>query len=216
MIRPNADTQRYRAGYPGKRDDPDADRNYRFYCGQMKLPGYRYTIDDIHQKWFGDWATLEMQHDYIQWLFPIRELSMFNYDTQELMLHEAKRILENPQCKARLQKSYELLLDFYGMKLVDATTGQLARHDNFQQCYENLSYSGHNYLRITRIMKCLGELGFEHYKKPFIMHILKEIYENNELTPCKESCLNYWAGVLRNADDLKEVEEYARKKERSS
>ena len=209
--RADADTQRYRDGYPGKRDDPEADLNYRFYSGQMKMPGYPDYIDDIHGKWFGDWDRLESAHDYIQWLFPIRELSMFNSRTQELQLHEAQRIRENPQLQDRVRKSYKLMLHFYGMEMKDEATGELQRHADYSDPYENLNYSMHNHLRITRILKHLGEVGLEHYKKPFILHVLTEVYENGELAQCKNSCLNYWAAVLRNAPDLTEIEAYVRK-----
>lgn len=204
----NADTKRYRAGYPGHKDDPHANLNYKFYSGAMTIPGYKLTIDGIHEQWHGNWKLLEWKHDYIQWLFPIREISTFNGNSQALQLHEAKKIKKDPECKLRVQKSWELMLDFYGMTLVNAGTGALQRHDRYKPCYKNLNESGHNSLRITRMLKCLGELGFEHYKKPFIMHILKEIYENGELGRTRNSCINYWAAVLRKDSDLNDVEAY--------
>jgi hypothetical protein len=30
-------------------------------------------IDELHEKWWGDYEALEREHGYIQWLFPIRE-----------------------------------------------------------------------------------------------------------------------------------------------
>lgn len=210
MSRAEMDTKKYRDGYPGKPDDPRADLNFKFYSGLLRHPNYPLTIDGIHKKWFGNWQQLEMAHDYIQWLFPIRETSMFNYDTQELQLHEAKRIRETPECLERFQKSYEMLLDFYGMRLVDRNTGEVARHDNFRPCYDNLDESGHNLLRITRILKCLGEMGLEHYKKPFVMHVLKEIYENEELTSTEQSCTDYWVNLLRNEDERQKVKAYVK------
>ena len=212
--RANSDTERYRTGYPDKPDNPEADLNYRFYMGRMLLPGHSVDIDDIHTTWFGDWERLERQHDYIQWLFPIRELSMFNSRSQELQLHEAQRIKENPEARARVLRSYEMMLDFYGMQLMDASTGEVARHARYRWCYENLNYSAHNSLRITRILKSLGELGLEHYKKPFVMHVLREIYEHGELVRTKSSCAHYWAAVLRSDDELEEVQNYIRGREK--
>lgn len=208
MNRAAQDTKRYRDGYPGKRDDPTASLNLRFYSGRMKLPGYPHNIDQIHRQWWRNWDMLESGHDYIQWLFPIRESSMFNNEAQELMLHEAKALCESPECMARLRKSYEMMLDFYGLKLVDATTGDVARHDDYRVCYQNLEQMSHNLLRITRILKCLGELGHEHYKKPFVLHVLKEMYEHGELLATEESCLSYWVDLLRSDAERQQLREY--------
>ena len=30
-------------------------------------------VDELHTQWWGDYETLEREHGYIQWLFPIRE-----------------------------------------------------------------------------------------------------------------------------------------------
>ena len=74
------------------------------------------------------------------------------------------------------------MLDFYGFELADAATGRIARlaDFNFQFVatlllmilmifasairFKNLNTHSHNYLRVTRILKCLGELDYEHYK----------------------------------------------------
>ena len=87
--------------------------------------------------------------------FTNREL---NFSAQKLMRHEAKA-LENDQLRARIIKSYELMLDFYGMVLEDKKTGKISRSKNFRPRYDNLNNCFHNYLRITRILKCLGEVG---------------------------------------------------------
>jgi hypothetical protein len=162
-------------------------------------------IDVIHQPhelggWFGDYELLEAHHGYIQWLFPIREFGM-NGRAQELQLHEARAIAADRVLKRRLRKSYELMLHFYGMKLKDAETGEIERGDDWRNRYRHLNSSFHNYLRITRILKCLGECGFEHYKWPFLLHVLTEIYVNGQLANCKRSCLQFWSQVLRRVDD---------------
>ena len=59
----------------------------------------------------------------------------------------------------------------------------------------------HNYLRITRILKSLGELGHEHYKVPFLDYIMKEIFEKNTLINCADSCVDYWINTVRNTDE---------------
>jgi hypothetical protein len=92
-----------------------------------------------------------------------------------------------------LIKSYELILDFFGMKLSDTKTGEVERNEkNYVDRYENLNTSSHNYLRITRILKCLGLCGLEHFKKLFLKHVLTEVFKNKELTNTIESLFKYW------------------------
>lgn len=49
-----------------------------------------------------------------------------NYQSQPLQKHELQAMKADPQILARLIKSYQLMLDFYGMKLVDKDTGLLS------------------------------------------------------------------------------------------
>jgi hypothetical protein len=63
--------------------------------------------------------------------------------------------------------------------------------------------SRHNNLRITRILKCLSELGLERLNTGFLLHILNEQSEFNEL---KSSAIvgsmdSYWANCIRNEDE---------------
>ena len=148
---------------------------------------------------------MEDHHGYIQWLFPIHEQGL-NFSAQKLMRHEAKAIRENDQLRARIIKSYELMLDFYGMVLEDKKTGKISRSKNFRPRYDNLNNCFHNYLRITRILKCLGEVGLEHYKLPFLLHVGTEILVHNELTNAKDSLIRYWAPTLRKEEERDEME----------
>jgi len=196
----SADTQRYLDGYPGEPDNKNLTLNVDFYSNTLKSKPDGDYVEEIHKKWWGKYGPLEAHHGYIQWLFPIREDGLNHY-AQRLQLHEAKTIANDPVLQGRIIKSYELMLDFYGMKLTDRTTGTLARGDNWQSRYAHLNRSFHNYLRITRILKCLGEVGLEHFKIHFVQHVLKEIYENRELLNCYESCVKYWVPVLRKEEE---------------
>ena len=63
-------------------------------------------------------------------------------------------------------------------------------------CYVFRSY--HNYLRITRILKCLGELGYQHYQYPLVDFFLTEALETGKLSNAADPCLNYWIHTVRN------------------
>ena len=151
---------------------------------------------------------LETSHSFIQWLFPIREPGV-NREAQELQIHEARAIANDPLLLGKIFKSYHLMLDFYGVQLINPTTGELQRNaDNWRQQYANLIQHPHNNLRITRILKCLGELGLEHLKKPFVLFFLHEVLVTQELKALKKSATTFWVGTLRHDADRAEVERF--------
>eukprot|EP01012_Entosiphon_sulcatum_P035375 TRINITY_DN4489_c0_g2_i1.p1 TRINITY_DN4489_c0_g2~~TRINITY_DN4489_c0_g2_i1.p1 ORF type:complete len:234 (+),score=69.12 TRINITY_DN4489_c0_g2_i1:76-777(+) len=201
------DVQEYRAGYPGKKDDLSRTDNLLFYQNKLRCRPDNKLVEEIHKDWWGNLRVLEAKHGYIQWLFPIRERGV-NAAAQELQPHEAKAIMADPAAMQRVQRSYEMLLDFYGMRLSDPATGAIARSDRWKECYRNLNGNSHNYLRITRILKFLGEVGLERLKKPFVLFVLQEILVHHELQHCRSSCESYWAGVLRSEDERREVERF--------
>jgi len=200
------DTIRYREGYPGKKEYTEANDNIRFYSNEIPLKPDGKLLDEIHKKWWGDYELLERNHSYIQWLFPIREEGL-NPQAQELQLHEAEAFSKNEILQKGVIKSYQMMLDFYGMNLVDEKKGEIARSENFKDRYSHLNQSYHNYLRITRILKCLGEIGLEHYKFPFLKHCISEIFETKLLSNCKTSCIRFWSQVLRDEKERGEIEQ---------
>jgi Opioid growth factor receptor (OGFr) conserved region len=63
--------------------------------------------------------------------------------------------------------------------------------------------SSHNYLRISRILKCLSEMGLEHLNTGFLLHVLNEQSESHELNSpglCN-SMDRWWANCIRNEEE---------------
>ncbi|XP_065902215.1 opioid growth factor receptor-like protein 1 isoform X2 [Dysidea avara] len=191
------DTVAYRRGYPGKKDNPALKYNLKFY--QNNIPSARKGdyIDNIHELWWGNYNHLEWDHSYIGWLFPIREKGL-NMHAHELQLHEAKEICKDKVAHGRVLKSYKMMLDFYGMRLKDDKTGEVERADNWKERFSHLNHYTRNHLRITRILKCLGEMEYEHLKSPFIQFVLNEIIVEQTLYNCLQSCIDYWLQVIRD------------------
>merc|ERR1712203_1335136 len=91
------------------------------------------------------------------------------------------------------------MLDFYGMHLVDDETGAIDRAAHWQLRYQNLTMCPHNNLRITRIIKCLGELGLSHYQAPLCEHLFKEIFVSKKFgVRCTRSLVDYWIPVIKD------------------
>jgi len=63
--------------------------------------------------------------------------------------------------------------------------------------------SSHNYLRISRILKCLSEFGLERLNAGFLLHVLSEQSEAKELnTPGLRSSMDrWWANCIRNSEE---------------
>ncbi|CAF0879674.1 unnamed protein product [Rotaria sordida] len=205
------DIAEYRNGYPDVRQYPQIKDNYKFYANKMPSFPHGDYIDNIHDKWFGDYHRLEIHHGYIQWLFPLQEKGL-NFSAEPLQKHEIELIKNDMKALKRILTSYILMLDFYGFELVNEKTGEIRRlpNDNYKSRFRNLNTSSHNYLRITRILKCLGEFDYEHLKFPFLEQILRESITENTLPNCLRSCKDYWIETLKSRDERRAIRFYAR------
>ncbi|KAM7006169.1 opioid growth factor receptor-like [Tautogolabrus adspersus] len=186
----------------------DAKPNLNFYLGHRgTLPDGVY-ISTFHNDWFRSYDKLEYVHTYIQWLFPLPEPGM-NYEATPLTKEEITEFCKSSTAKENLLKSYKLMLDFYGIKLCDETTGEVGRAANWSERFFNLNSNTHNNLRITRILKCLGILGFPHYQAPLVHFFLKETIIDGKLPRVKESVLNYFLFAVRDKRQRRSLIKFA-------
>eukprot|EP01129_Flabellula_baltica_P002838 TRINITY_DN12738_c0_g1_i1.p1 TRINITY_DN12738_c0_g1~~TRINITY_DN12738_c0_g1_i1.p1 ORF type:complete len:387 (+),score=11.89 TRINITY_DN12738_c0_g1_i1:63-1223(+) len=167
--------------------------NYRFLLGNIKsLPDGDF-VHNIH-KWSYD--KLERHHGYIQWLFPIPRSRGINSYSFELTLQEAILISENYKCRINILNSYKIMLDFYGIELVNSVTGELQTTINYNERIEHLFRHPHNNLRITRIIISMSCLGFLKYSTKFIEFLYEQVYIIGTLFRCKYSFDRYWNNSL--------------------
>lgn len=180
-------------------DDPNANDNYLFYTGRIPLKPDRVYLQSVHSKWFGLYQLLEANHNYIQWLFPIGTLGM-NYDSQPLQYHEYKNLRNDENFRGLLIKSFELMLDFYGMRLTTKEDGtvKITRTEGYKARYTNLLQRSHNLLRITRILKCLGYFGLSAYQEAWIDFFILEIYGSAQLESLESSVTRFWVHTIRD------------------
>ncbi|KAG1745939.1 opioid growth factor receptor conserved region-domain-containing protein [Suillus paluster] len=193
------DIRAFLSHYHGQADDAQASDNLLFYQNRLRCQPDDLLISEIHESWRKDYIQLEYNHGYIQWLFPIQETGM-NFEAQALQPHEAAAMKDDSVVIERIKASYELMLDFYGMRLLDVETGLLGRSEGYAARYKNLMQAPHNNLRITRIFKCLSEMGLEHLNAGFLLHVLNEQSEHKQLKTrlLKDSMDKWWANCLRN------------------
>lgn len=67
----------------------------------------------------------------------------------------------------------------------------------------------HNNLRITRILKSLGELGFEHYQVPLVRFFLEETLVKKTLGTVKRSVLDYFLFAVLDKQKRQELVRFA-------
>ncbi|KAF9468523.1 opioid growth factor receptor conserved region-domain-containing protein [Collybia nuda] len=205
------DVKEFLDGYPDSGNDLKSSANLDFYSNTLRCRPDNRLIEEIHEQWFGDYEKLEYKHGFIQWLFPIQEYGV-NYESQPLQRHEIASMKSDARIMRRIVISYKLMLDFYGMRLVSEESGLIDRAlppRNFKSRYQNLVWSSHNYLRISRVLKCLSEFGLEHLNAGFLLHILSEQSESNELNSSgiRSSMDRWWVNCIRDGEKRMRIAE---------
>ncbi|XP_061591775.1 opioid growth factor receptor [Cololabis saira] len=210
-MRAAKDMQNYRRGYPNLTDEECAEdkmNNLQFYLNKFPSSPDDVYIESFLKEWRNDYKRLERVHSYIQWLFPLREPGV-NYMASELTKKEIEAFKKSEEAKGRLVESYELMLGFYGMRLFNKDTGEVKRAENWKERFGNLERNMHNNLRITRILKSLGELGFEHYQAPLVRFFLEETLVKKTLSSVKRSVLDYFLFAVLDKQQRQELVRFA-------
>ncbi|XP_060766026.1 opioid growth factor receptor-like protein 1 isoform X1 [Neoarius graeffei] len=182
-------------------------RKFSFFGVHPRLSSLAMCIENFHMYWFGDYNKLEHDHSYIQWLFPIHEKGMNTCNA--LSDKEIKLFRRDEEVKKRLLTSYKLMLDFYGIELLSEETGEVKRAVNWKERFANLNGNPHNNLRITRILKCLGLLGFHHYQAPLVHFFLVETLVKGTLARVKQSILDYFMFAVVDKSKRRELIKFA-------
>jgi hypothetical protein len=171
-----------------------------FYLGAG--PDHRgRRIADI---WEWPDEELERVHDYIQWLFPLREKSGFNLNAPVLDEVAVSEFRRRPDLKQNLRRSLQRMLEFYGLDpsgdeptRAEDAAGRLSVKYN-ERLREWVTYGNHNHLRITRILKSLSELGLNREAND-LFRTLEEIYRNEErkeFPGISEDTFRFWQGAI--------------------
>jgi hypothetical protein len=142
-------------------------------------------------------GALEVTHDYIQWLFPMRTRSQFNPDAPVLDEATIYAFLTDEGLRAELLASFRVLLDFYGFRLEaprggDVTVVRSRAWDERSRGW--LTPHNHNFLRITRILACLSTLGLPAHAQAFFA-ALKDVYESEAANVIGRQTYAFWAAA---------------------
>ena len=123
-----------------------------FYRGQGTDSEGR-TLADL---WAYSDREMEAVHDFIQWMFPLREPSRFNPDAPLLTVSEIQSFQTDPALQAAMGRSLGRFFAFLGLRL-DA--GRVEEADDFARKRSVWTSPNHNWLRITRVLTSARMLG---------------------------------------------------------
>jgi hypothetical protein len=162
----------------------------QFYRGLAPDAAGR-LIADI---WAWDHRRLEMVHDYIQWLFPLPEPSRFNPDVPLLHAGDASAFKTDADLRLRLERSLAVMLDFYGL---GRNGGMVGRAPTFiKRSTDWLTPLNHNYLRLTRILICLGHCGLETEAKS-LLACLEDVAAREGAGVIAPRTLMFWRDAVK-------------------
>jgi hypothetical protein len=148
----------------------------------------------LEQIWRWDDDMLETVHDFIQWLFPLPEASMYNSQAPTLTDEDVAAFRGVPVLQANLQRSFTRFLAFLGLMRTD--DGRVVEGPAFQERRRDVwDYPNHNWKRITRIIRSLLLLGLDRDAQA-LYDWLRFMYESRKL-PIAAETFQYWSQAAR-------------------
>eukprot|EP00919_Chromeraceae_sp_WS-2016_P072518 GHVR01171469.1.p1 GENE.GHVR01171469.1~~GHVR01171469.1.p1 ORF type:complete len:407 (-),score=85.45 GHVR01171469.1:144-1364(-) len=184
----------------------EIDQNFEFYKNGFRNQ-HKVTLEDILKF---DNNAVETTHSFIQWLFPLQLKGAA--DSHLLTPDEADRMRNDKVVLQNVLRSYKFMLKFYGFELIDESgeDGQLRLTADYEERFLNFVTHAHNALRITRIIKSLGFLGYDHLKLPLVKAFYYHIHGTKKLLcdGCKASASIY-LGSLSCLDEREALNQWA-------
>jgi hypothetical protein len=108
-------------------------------------------------------GALEMDHDYIQWMFGSNERSMLNGEAPTMTKEESEIFQNDPELREKVKQSLIRFLKFLAFKLSKDDEQVLIEPVESENTPWWLRGFNHNHLRVTRLLKCLRLTGNSKY-----------------------------------------------------
>lgn len=134
-----------------------------FYLKESQNTDGRF-LEEIWAWSDDDW---EMEHDFIQHLFPLDQPSAFNADAPILDANTIRAWHLDKLLQHNLRTSYKRWLRYCGVERID---GRLELKDFKGNVWGGFN---HNWLRITRVLRCLTLLGLADEANEFFDLLMK-------------------------------------------
>jgi Opioid growth factor receptor (OGFr) conserved region len=141
-----------------------------------------------------DDGHLESAHNYIQWLFPLTTPSGPNPTAAILDNATIQVFRGDAALQSQVLRSFRRMLTFYGLQM-DETTKVITRAPNFNvRAAAWLTPNNHNFLRMTRMIRSMRDLGLADYAKAFFT-ILQDIRRNEGQGIISVVTFIHWQGA---------------------
>eukprot|EP01013_Petalomonas_cantuscygni_P029829 TRINITY_DN55713_c0_g1_i1.p1 TRINITY_DN55713_c0_g1~~TRINITY_DN55713_c0_g1_i1.p1 ORF type:complete len:325 (-),score=21.62 TRINITY_DN55713_c0_g1_i1:93-1067(-) len=94
----------------------------------------------------------------------------------------------------------------------------VSRAPHAQRQYHNLIQHSHNWLRVTRVLKFLGEVGMEGLQSTLVWHFISEAFGSSRggrdasapLAPLADSAVTFFAGTVRDPAARASIERFVK------
>lgn len=152
-----------------------------------------YLIEDILHKWTDD--DWEQTHDFIQWVFPLTEPSMFNPDAPILTAEEIEIFRQDPELKRTFSIAIARWFRFLGLMVIEDKLGpgRAARRVRATEQKSVWSSPNHNWLRITRSLKSMRLLGHDDEARMFFDFLCAQYDTNGGIT---QETFQFWIEAM--------------------
>jgi hypothetical protein len=134
-----------------------------FYRGE-RANNAGHTLEEI-LTWSN--GALEMDHDWVQWVFGSNERSMLNGEAPTLTKEESDIFKSDPELQEKVKQSFIRILRFLDFKLSKDGEEILIEPKDENVPWWIRGAFNHNMLRVTRILKCLRLTGNDRYAVAF-------------------------------------------------
>ena len=158
-------------------------------------PFYRLEAPDsqgrtLQSYWSMTDDQMEHRHDFIQWMFPLRQPSAFNPDAPLLTDDDINAFHHDPAMTNALRRSSTRFLQFLGLESDGHTIRKAPNfHDRAPTCW---NHPNHNFLRITRCLTSLRTLGLSH-EAAALFTFLQSLHAQNRVDP---NTFAYWQNAM--------------------
>ncbi len=137
-----------------------------FYAGRAT----DHRCRSLEDYWAFDSDSLEANHDFIQWMFSTVRESGVGVPAPTLWAEDVREFRASPELRARLLRSLDLILAFYGLERVEGQPAPEVRRSAAFGIRSRLWITdrNHNYLRLSRILDSTATLGLEDHSRALL------------------------------------------------
>jgi hypothetical protein len=145
-----------------------------------------------------DYEQLEHNHDYIQWMFPLREKSRVNLSAPVITDKDILYIRQSDAIKQNMLVSKMVITDFWGISKEYSEDKYYARKDHLKTW---LTPMNHNFLRVTRVLKSLILFDLRN-EAEHLFKCLEEIRNDGNQNIIGESFF-WWEKAIKGNEGIK-------------